>query len=94
MPLFHGLHGRLALQCRLGQLVVVQVHITRQGLHQILARDKAVGLQYIGNTAIEALHHAIGLGSSGLGQAVLYAQLFAQLVKHMVAAGLARSGCE
>ena len=41
------------------------------------------------HAAIEALHHPVGSGCPGLGQPVLYAQCLAQLVKLMVAIGLA-----
>ena len=45
-------------------------------------------VEHIADAAIESLHHPIGLWRSGLSQAVLNAQGFAQLVKLMVAAWL------
>ena len=53
-----------------------------------------MGLQDICNAAIEALHHPVGFGRPGLGQPVFYAERLAQLVKLMVATGLALSGCK
>ena len=72
--------------------MVVQGHVTQQCLLQILTTAEPVGLQDIGNAAIEPLHHAVGSGCSGLGQSVLYAKCLAQLVKLMIAAGLAFAG--
>ena len=69
--------------------MVVQGHIAQQRLLQILSTAEPVGLQDIGNAAVEALHHAVGSGRSGLGQSVLYAQRLAQLIELMVATGLA-----
>lgn len=48
-----------------------------------------VGLEHIADTPIESFDHAIGFGRSGFGQPVLYAQFPAQLIKLMVATGLA-----
>ena len=68
--------------------MVVQVHIALERLAHILARYEAMRLQHIADASIEALHHPIGLGRSGLDEPVLNAQLLAQPVKLMVAAGL------
>ena len=69
--------------------MVVQGHIAQQGLLHVLAAVEPVGLEHIGDAAIESLDHAIGSRGPGLGQSVLDAQLLAQLVELMVAAGLA-----
>ena len=69
--------------------MVVQGHIAQQGLLHVLATVESVGLEHIGNAAIESLDHAIGSGRPGLGQSVLDAQLPAQLIELMVAAGFA-----
>jgi hypothetical protein len=42
----------------------------------------------LGQTPIEALHHAVGLRRLGLGQPVLNAQGLAQLIKLMLSGGL------
>ena len=69
--------------------MVVQGHIAQQGLLHVLATVESMGLEHIGNAAIESLDHAIGSGRPGLGQSVLDAQLPAQLIELMVAAGFA-----
>ena len=69
--------------------MVVQGHITQQGLLHVLASLEPVGLQDVCNASIEPLHHAVGSRCSGLGQPVLDAQFLAQLIELMVAAGLA-----
>ena len=71
------------------QLVVVQGHVTQQGLLHILTAVEPVGLQNVRYATVEALHHAVGSRGSWLGQPVLDPQLLAQLVQLMVAAGLA-----
>ncbi len=42
-------------------------------------------LTHIGNAPVETLHHAVGLGCSGRGQAVLNAQGLAELIKLVLA---------
>ena len=69
--------------------MVVQGHITQQGLLHILATVEPVGLQDVCNAPIEPLHHTVGSRGPGLGQSVLDAQLPAQLIELMVSAGLA-----
>ena len=44
-------------------------------------------LEHIGNAAIEALHHAIGLRRSGFCEAMLNPQRLAQLIEPMLACG-------
>lgn len=68
--------------------MVVKRHITQQRLLQIFATVKSVRLQNIRDAAIEAFDHAVGFGRPGPGQAMLYFQGLAQLVKLMVATGL------
>ena len=74
--------------------MVVQTHVTHQRLLQVLAAAEAVCLQDVRYAAIETLHHPVGFGLPGLGQPVLYTERLAQLVKLMVATGLALSGCK
>lgn len=47
--------------------MVVQSHISHQRLLQILTTGEAMGFEHIGDTPVEALHHAIGSGRAGLG---------------------------
>lgn len=70
--------------------MVVQRHIAQQGLLQVLPAIEPVRLEHVGYAAIEALDRPVGLRGPGLGQPVFYAQLLAQLVKLMVAAGRTR----
>jgi hypothetical protein len=67
--------------------VVVQIHVSVQRLRQVLLAVESVRLEHIGNAAIEALDHAIGLRRSGLGQAVFDIELLACLVKHVPTTG-------
>ena len=66
MPIFHGLHGRLALQGRLRQLVVLQRHMAQKRLLQILRTFELTSLGYIHNAPIEAVDHHVAAGCSGL----------------------------
>ena len=68
--------------------MVVHGHIALQGLLHIFTAVESVGLEHIRYAAIEPLHHAVGSWGSGPGQPVLYAQILAQLVELMAAAGL------
>jgi len=69
--------------------MVVQGHVPHQRLLQILAAGEQVGFEHIGNTAVEALDHAVGFRRAWLGQAMLNAQRLTQLIKLMVSRGLA-----
>ncbi len=69
--------------------MVLQGHITQQRLLQILTAAEWVGVQYIGNTAVEALHHAIGFRHARFGKPVFYAKYNAQPVEFVVSAGFA-----
>lgn len=69
--------------------MVVQGHVTHERLLQILATGESMRFEYIGNAPIEAFDHAVGSGRAWLSQAVLNVQCLAQLVKLMVARGLA-----
>lgn len=71
--------------------MVVQGHVTRERLLQILTTGESMGFEHIGNAPIEAFDHAIGSGRAWLGQAMFNVQGLAQLIKLMVARGLALS---
>lgn len=68
--------------------MVVQGHIAQQRCVRILLAVEPMRLQDVFNPVIEALHHAIGPGRSGLGQTMLYVQGLAQAVKLVIATGL------
>jgi len=74
--------------------MVVQGHVTHERLLQIFTTGESMRSEHIGNAPIEALNHAIGSGRAWLGKAVLNAQGLAQLVKLMVARGLALTACK
>lgn len=69
--------------------MVVQGHVTHERLLQIFTAGESVSFEHISDTPVEALDHAIGSGRAWPGQALLNAQGLAQLVKLMVARGLA-----
>lgn len=68
--------------------MVVQGHVTRERLLQILTNGESVCIQHIGNAPIQVLDHAVGVRRPWFGQAVFNIQCLAQLIKHMVAGGL------
>jgi hypothetical protein len=59
------------IQCLLRDVVVVKIYIPMQCGFEILGGGKVMGLQYLGNAAIEAFDHAIGLRVAGWYQAML-----------------------
>ena len=69
--------------------MVVQGHVTHDRLLQVFTTGEPMGFEHIGNAPIEALDHAIGSGRAWLGQAMFNVQGLAQLIKLMVARGLA-----
>jgi hypothetical protein len=62
VPVLHGLHGRSAPQDGLRQLRVVECHVSHEGLLQVERAVEAVGFQHVGDAAVEAFGHAVGLG--------------------------------
>ena len=69
--------------------MVVQSHVTHERLLQIFTAGESVCLEHISDTPVEALDHAIGARRAWFGQAVFNVQGLAQLIKLMVARGLA-----
>lgn len=55
----------------LRDVVVVKVRVSMQCGFEVLCGFEMVGLQYLGNPAIEALDHAVGLGVAWRYQAML-----------------------
>jgi len=74
--------------------MVVQSHVAQQRLLQIFTAGESMGFEYIGNAPVEALDHAVGLGRAWFGQAMLNVQSLAQLIKFMIARGLALTACK
>jgi hypothetical protein len=74
--------------------MVVQSHVKHERLLQILTIAESMGFVHIGNAPIKAFIHAIGSGRAWLGQAMFNFQGLAQLIKLMVARGLAPTGAK
>jgi len=51
-------------------LMIIQAHVAAQGVRQALGRIEAVGGQHLADTAIAEFDHAVGLGMTGLDEAV------------------------
>jgi len=94
VPVFHRPHWRFAFECRLGQLMVVQGHVTHERLLQIFTAGESVCFEHICNATVEPLDHAVRFGRARFGQAMLNAQSRAQLIKLMVARGLSLTACK
>jgi hypothetical protein len=69
--------------------MVVQGHVTHERLLQIFTAGESMGFKHISDTSVEALDHAVGARRAGLGQAKFNIQGLAQLIKLIVARGLA-----
>lgn len=61
MPSFKCLYGRDVPQIFLGDVMIVQADMALQGGHKVGAGIELVGLQDIGDTAVEAFYHPVGL---------------------------------
>ena len=55
----------------LGDVLIVEVEIALQGGFQVTGGGERGGFQHLGDAAVEALDHAVGLGMFGLDQAVV-----------------------
>jgi hypothetical protein len=66
--------------------MIVQPHVALDRSLEVFPTDEVVTSEHLFDTAVKALHHPVGLGSSRAGQSVLDAQRLAQLVKLMPAA--------
>ncbi len=77
-PLHHCRHRCLSPERSLGQLMIVQPHVAREGAFKVFAADEAVTSEHLFDAAIEAFRHPIGLGSSRTGEPVYDAQRLAQ----------------
>lgn len=69
------------IQGLLRYVVVVKVHVPMQGCFEVLGRCKVMGLQYLGNPAIEAFDHAVGLRMAWRNQAMFDALLGTGVIK-------------
>lgn len=74
--------------------MVVEPGIPEQSGFQVLSAVVAARGEYLGDPAIEAFDHAVGLWRSGFGQTVLNAERFAQPVELMTPRRLAILGAK
>jgi len=74
-------------------MVVVEPDVAQQRGLQVLGAIVSPRGQHLGDAAIEALDHAVGLRCTGLGQSVLDAQGLAELVELVRAARLTVLSC-
>jgi hypothetical protein len=79
-------------QGALGEMVIVQVGIAQEGGFEALGGIEAMGLQDLGNAAIEAFHQAVGLRMARWNQAVFDGLFRADLVDGVGTAGWFLSG--
>ena len=82
--MFQGLNRRDVIECPLGNLMVVCLHIVHQRGFQLGCRGKARLMEYLADPAIETLDHAVGLRVTRWAQTMFDVQRFAlhsELVK-------------
>ena len=72
-PLFECLQECFVVQVFLRDVVIIQVDEAFEGSLQGGGGVEAVGTQDVGDAAVEAFDHAVGLWGAGLGQAMLNA---------------------
>ena len=84
VPALQGLCRGLGVQGLLGQVVVVERHVAVQGLFEIVAGAEVVRAQQVGDAAVEALHHAVGLRAPGPRQAVLDAERLERAARRLI----------
>ncbi len=73
--------------------MIIQSDIAAQGVRQALGWTEAGGSQHLADAAIEALDHAVGLGMTGLDEAVVDAMLLAGAVEAMKSGGIISTSC-
>ena len=76
----------------LRNVVIIEVQILLQGGFQMPGGGESGGFQYLGDATVKALDHAVGLRVLGLDQSVLDIMRGANLVKDVLAGGLALAG--
>ena len=87
VPVLDRLQGRPAGQGCLRQLLVIAPHVAVQRGFQILARAEMVALQHLRDPGVEAFDPAVGLRVRRRGEAEFDAQLGAEPVERVPAAG-------
>jgi hypothetical protein len=49
-------------QCLLGQVLIAEPGVALESAVDVVTAGEVMGLEDIGDTAVEALHHGVGLG--------------------------------
>jgi hypothetical protein len=75
VPLLKSLDRTDMSQSTLWDVMVVGVHVTGQGIGQVLPGAEAGGGGHLGDALVEALHPAVSLGTAGLDEAALNGML-------------------
>jgi len=76
----------------LGKVLIIDLDVTFDDSGQVLGGVEAGGDQDVGDAAVEAFDHAVGLWGSGLGQAMLNAVVGADPIKDTGGGWLAFAG--
>ena len=63
-------NGRDMAEILLGDMLIIEVEIALQGGFQVTGGGEGGGFQHLGDAAVEAFDHAVGLRVFGLDQAV------------------------
>lgn len=61
IPLPERLHGTAVAECALRDLIVGGGDVANQGVFQVLPGAKAAVGRHLGDAAVEAFHHPVGL---------------------------------
>ena len=69
-------------------MLIVEPDIAFDGAAQVFAGLETIRRQHVGDPAVEAFDHAVGLRVSRLGQAMFDTQCDTEPIKRMFAAGL------
>ena len=72
--------------------MIIPAHLAAQGVRQALGRIAAGGGQHRADPAIAALDPAVGLGMTGLDEAVVDVVALASAIKAMTPGGIAFAG--
>jgi hypothetical protein len=84
LPVLEGVDGSSAFQEGLRERAVVEVDVAQEGLGKVLAALEAMALQDVVDPAVEPLDHSVGLWPHRWREAVLGAEVCAELVELML----------
>jgi hypothetical protein len=85
-------NGRDMAEILLGDVLIIEVEIALQGGFQVTGGGEGGGFQHLGDAAVEAFDHAVGLRMPGLDQPVLDAVRGAGLIEGVLAGRFALAG--